>query len=292
MQAASKKELVDALYCIPADIDRQSWLKILSALKVEGVDDAVAENWSAQASSFNQKNFQATWRSIRSDTCNITAGTLFFIAKQYGFKREPAKAEIPGAELNKKQAAALAENTLNRAGKAPKNHPYFLKKRINPRVPIFINHNNELIVPVMDLAGNVHSLQFINPNGEKRFLPGGAIKGNFYQALTGPDSIVICEGYATGVTISNHYSPKSSVVVAFNAGNLLPVAKIFRAAFPDKKIVIAADNDKTNTGIKKALDTAQIVNAAISMPEFTNTESGSDWNDRWMLDQRGSDEQI
>jgi len=60
---------------------------------------------------------------------------------------------------------------------------------------------------------------------------------------------VVCEGYATGATI--HEATGLAVIVAFDAGNLLPVARFFREKKPDWLIVIAADNDAwTDTPIK------------------------------------------
>ena len=55
------------------------------------------------------------------------------------------------------------------------------------------------------------------------------------------DSAIICEGYATGASI--HEASKETVIVAFDSGNLLPVATSFREKFPSKIIIIAADDD-------------------------------------------------
>jgi putative DNA primase/helicase len=49
------------------------------------------------------------------------------------------------------------------------------------------------------------------------------------------------EGWATGATL--HEATGLPVVVAFNAGNLLLVAKLIRREYPAARLVICADND-------------------------------------------------
>ena len=61
--------------------------------------------------------------------------------------------------------------------------------------------------------------------------------------------ILICEGYATGATVFDAMSYSLPVIVAFNAHNLIPVAKAIRAQYLDHRIIIIADDD-TATAIK------------------------------------------
>jgi putative DNA primase/helicase len=75
----------------------------------------------------------------------------------------------------------------------------------------------------------LHSLQFIGPEGDKRFLSGGRVSG-CYLLIGKPDvTLCIAEGYATGASI--HEAAGCAVAVAFNAGNLLPVARTLRRNF-------------------------------------------------------------
>ena len=72
--------------------------------------------------------------------------------------------------------------------------------------------------------------------------------------------------------------------VAFNAGNLLPVARTLRAKFPDLRLTICADDDaKTpgNPGVKKARVAAQAVGGLLAVPDFgANRPIGAtDFND-------------
>ena len=61
------------------------------------------------------------------------------------------------------------------------------------------------------------------------------------------------------------------MAVAFNATNLLPVAKSLRARVPDLKLTLCADNDAWtdgNPGEKNATEAALAVDALLVVPAF------------------------
>ena len=116
----------------------------------------------------------------------------------------------------------------------------------------------------------------------KRFLSGGKVTGGFCQIGSKSDSIVICEGFATGASI--HEATGLVVAVAFHSGNLLPVSRAIREKFPNHKLIIAADDDwknKDNTGIKKAKEAASSVGGYLAIPKFSENrdEKDTDFND-------------
>ncbi len=182
-------------------------------------------------------------------------------------------------------------------------HPYYAKKGLGEAVkhlkPVFMD-NNSLIIPVQHLSNNgeleTWSLQFIDPDGNKRFLKGGKLKGGFYPVRLAPNGgyvheVVICEGYATGVTLAAYYFQHSEVICAFNAGNLKKVAIALKHRYPAARFIIAGDNDhlteqKTgkNAGKQKAIAAAKAIGAFVCLPEFAPHEEGTDWNDRFLLD--------
>lgn len=152
-----------------------------------------------------------------------------------------------------------------------------------------------VVVPVYK-DKKLSSVQLIAPDGQKRFLKGGEIEGGYCPlANKGDDlsTIVITEGFATGDAIKK--STGLPVIVAFNCGNLLPVAKIMREENPDSKIIIAADNDAYtvrpdgtpwNPGVEKAKEIfGKIVNCSITWPEFVenNEAKYTDFNDAYVL---------
>ena len=140
-----------------------------------------------------------------------------------------------------------------------------------------------LLVPLRDTAGKLHGLQSIAPDGTKRFLPGSRVKGCYHAIGRPSGSLIVCEGLATGATI--HEATKDAVAVAFNAGNLEPVAKALRAKYPCLAIVIAADDDwKTegNPGLAHAKAAAAAIGGKLAVPNFNGLQRGdrdTDFND-------------
>jgi putative DNA primase/helicase len=130
-----------------------------------------------------------------------------------------------------------------------------------------------LMVPVRNVAGELQTLQFVSPEGEKRFVPGGRKAGGYFAIGAPADVLCIAEGYATGASV--HEATGHAVAVAFDAGNLEPVARALRQKFPEARIVIAADNDESGTGQKKAEEAARAVGGLVALPQ----EAGKDWND-------------
>lgn len=302
-QPFDKHDIINALYCIPADTDRDTWLKAAQALKSSGEPFETFDAWSRISSKYKSSDCQSVWKSISPDG-GIGVGTLFYIAKQHGYKLG-GKVDGNAVEAGKKEAkqrqvvetenkALIQQEAARKAAQildsclTASSHPYLVKKRVKPALDIWVDKMSNIIIPIMDLMGNVHSIQSISPDGFKKFLPNGAIKGHFYQLWSGNENIVICEGYATGVTLYSHYCKDSTVVVAFNAGNLLPVAQIFRNAFPEAGIIIAGDFDASGVGQKSAQAAADSVGGVVSIPVFQSHEKGSDFNDRWCLDNKGA----
>jgi putative DNA primase/helicase len=176
-------------------------------------------------------------------------------------------------------AAARATEIWKGSVSDVEEHAYLLRK--NARGLGIRQSRDSLVVPVR-INGELSSLQFIGPDGAKKFLSGGAIAGG-YHSIGKPDGIVVvCEGYATGATI--HQATGHAVAVAFNAGNLKAVAVALRAKLPTVRIVIAADDDigtKDNTGVNAARDAAVAVGGVVALPPFDRSagDDGSDWND-------------
>lgn len=323
IQPINLNMLEQMLNYVEAETSRNDWVKTLMAIKSEFGDGAkqTAMDWSATASNFNPKDFLNTWKSIKVSG-SVTFGTLIHQAKENGFKfgpMEPAQkqrlareAKHRKAEQAKAQAIELQRlNDLNQrateqayriielAQPAPPNHPYLQRKQIDTHGILYgsvLSYGGALIIPIYGTQepfnGEIQNVQSITNKGGKYFLKGGKKTGGYYPIQWVDDApIVICEGFATGATLAEHYTPFSSVICAFDAGNLLPVAKAFKRQYPTTQIIIAGDNDHhterttgTNTGKQKAIATAKAIDALVSIPEFEPHEFGSDWNDRHQLD--------
>ena len=142
-----------------------------------------------------------------------------------------------------------------------------------------------LLIPVLDVAGKVWSLQFISPDGEKRFFPGGKLGGHFFPIglIDNPSKILITEGIATALTL--HEDTQQAVIAAFNCGNLAPVAEQIRWKYPEVEILICGDNDhatEDNPGRTKAIEAAARCGGDWTIPDFTGLNPGpkdTDFND-------------
>ncbi len=160
-------------------------------------------------------------------------------------------------------------------------HPYLLKKGIRPYG--IKQLGDMLMIPVRGCDGVLRGLQFIGPDGSKRFKTGTEVTGG-YHAFGNPqgNTILICEGMATGATlqeITGH-----AVAVAFNAGNLRHVAKALLDKNPEWRLIVCADDDHAtpgNPGMTKATDAALTVGCLLAVPKFPVGRSvkDSDFND-------------
>jgi putative DNA primase/helicase len=185
------------------------------------------------------------------------------------------------AEEAKRKAEARERACLLWAEAYPcTGHAYLTRKGIATNGARM--HRESLVLPIRDTAGALHSLQFITPEGEKRFLPGGRIRGCYF-GIGKPDGVLcIAEGFATGASI--HEATGHAVAVAFDAGNLQPVAKALRDKFPELRLILCADDDwKTdgNPGTTKAREAALAVGGLLAIPSFgaDRPEKATDFND-------------
>lgn len=151
-----------------------------------------------------------------------------------------------------------------------------------------------LVVPMCDATGNVHGLQFILPSNherrkktgrDKEYWPAGLAKQGHYCLIGGlpKDILLVAEGYATAATLFE--ATGYPVAVAFDAGNLQPVATALRKTYRRAKILIAADDDyltEGNPGVITASAAALAVGGAYLAPVFSRDRDGkkiTDWND-------------
>lgn len=153
-----------------------------------------------------------------------------------------------------------------------------------------------LVIPMHDAAGELRSLQFITAikteQGDKRPLTGGEKQG--FMCFIGAANtaalgavVIVCEGFATGASI--HEATGRPVAVAFDAGNLEPVCKALRKAWPNTALIVAADDDHLtdgNPGQTKAKASALAVGSVVVLPRFPagRPEKATDFNDLHMID--------
>ncbi|PHM76414.1 primase-like DNA-binding domain-containing protein [Xenorhabdus cabanillasii] len=167
--------------------------------------------------------------------------------------------------------------------------PYLAKKGLQcPNQRLL---QNSLLLVTQTLDGTITGAQTIKPNGEKRLVSGTQKKGSFILAseiIGTPDTIIITEGYATALTVSQLHHD-GTVLAAIDESNLLNVAELVRTQWPESKIILAADNDwhkqgekdksgklKKNVGKIAADKAAKAINGWVTLPP---TEHKADWDD-------------
>jgi P4 family phage/plasmid primase-like protien len=160
-------------------------------------------------------------------------------------------------------------------------HAYLKRKGVQPCGEVR-ESRDALVLPLRDTSGELYSLQFIGPDGEKRFLTGGKIAGCFFTISDQPEgALLICEGYATGASI--HAATGGAVICALNCHNLMTVAKAMREKFPAREIILCADNDQFtagNPGLTAAMEAAHAMQAKIATPNFADiSNQPTDFND-------------
>ena len=177
-----------------------------------------------------------------------------------------AKRQHEAGRLNRANEAQLRAVELWHQAAVPlTEHPYMTRKRIKPHG--IRQLNDKLVIPARDTNGKVWTLQFIYPDGEKRFLSGGRKRGCYFAIGDVGDELLIAEGYATGASL--YESTGKPVAVAFDAGNLEPVAVALRTRFPTATITVCADNDvatEGNPGLTKATAAARAVGGKVAIP--------------------------
>lgn len=214
-------------------------------------------------------SFKQTWCSRNPDTMTKQERTAYR-ERMAAIQRTREEEE----RRRHAEAAERARQIWEAAQPAPDDHPYLVAKRIMSH-GLRVTADGALIVPVCNAGGHTVSLQFIAPDGGKRFLRDGATSGGCY-AIGDPHTpgpVCIAEGYATAAAI--HEATGYPVIVAFSASNVVPVAKLWRAKYSDATILLCGDNDASGVGQAKAQEAADVVKGFVTVPG----NEGDDWND-------------
>ena len=203
-------------------------------------------------------------------------------------EREAHRQRIKAMQLQREadqvarhQTAATDAAKRWQLSKACTVHHYLTTKCVQGH-GVRVDDAGALIVPMRDTASTLLSLQTIAPDGDKRFLSGGKVKG-CYHSIGKPNGVlIVCEGYATGASL--HEATGHAVAVAFNAGNLEAVAIALRAKYPTARLILAADDDlhtDGNPGITKANAAALAVGGLVAVPDFgvNRPDKATDFND-------------
>lgn len=163
----------------------------------------------------------------------------------YHAKREAMKQEQEAETRAKQNEAAKVAYEIWSKAKPAKTHPYLTKKSVETSDGLKIADDGRLIIPVA-INKQITSLQFIDDDGNKRFLTGGKLKSGWFMIEGENDVIYISEGYSTARSIFE--ATGKTTYAAFNAGNIYEVASDVRNMHSQSRIIIAGDDDSETSG--------------------------------------------
>lgn len=184
-------------------------------------------------------------------------------------------------QQSQQTAAEYANRLWSQAQPAAADHRYLIRKRVKKYS--LCQQGDVLLVP-LTRDGRLMNLQRIYPDGSKRFLRGGMVKGccSLIGTIQPGQPLYICEGWATGATL--HAATGAAVACAMNAGNLMDVGQLLQRQHPDAVLIIAGDDDRMtegNPGRTAAIKAAVTLGCGLIFPPWCGSEplTLSDFND-------------
>ena len=302
-----------ALDALPADLDRETWLRVGMALHSELPGEegfALFDAWSSRGETYNARAVRDTWRSFKPGG-RVRVGTLLQLAKANGWeppktapRKAPTAAELKAqAEARRaaaeredreraaRQRAAAAEAARQwAAGSDDGRSPYLARKCVGGHGVRF-TPAGAVLVPLHDAAGELVNVQTIKPERpadgapEKLFVRG-ARKTGALHLIGNPEGaawLLVAEGYATAASCFE--ATGRPVAVAFDAGNLAHVVRVLRGRWPAARLAVCGDDDRgtagrtgRNPGREKATEAARLARGVAVFPEPL-PEGGTDFND-------------
>lgn len=228
-------------------------------LHLDGIPTGYFENWRDGLGGEN-------WKADTGRTFTAEERAAYRTRMVAASRQREADKAARHADAAKRAAAIWAASK-------PGPHPYLLRKGIEAHgTAVF---KSALIVPVRDATGALTSLQFIAEDGGKKFLTGGRVEGCYFHIGGKPtDALCVAEGFATGASI--HQATGYPVAVAFDVGNLEPVALALRRKLPaEVRLIICGDDDRDtetrigrNPGRIAAHAAARAVGGLVALPSF------------------------
>ena len=169
------------------------------------------------------------------------------------------------------EARAKAEDMVKAASLS--THPYLVAKGFPAEQGLVLD--GELLIPMREftLYRQINSVQRIQADGTKLFLPGGKAKGSVF--FIGPFMARerwLVEGYATGLSVRaalRELFREAQIVVCFSASNLAHIGRLVKPL--NMAAYVAADNDKSEAGAQAAAETG--------LPWVMPPTVGEDMND-------------
>lgn len=131
-----------------------------------------------------------------------------------------------------------------------------------------------LAIGMYNSDGILCNIQYIGPDGRKRFLKGCSTRGLYFPiGNAGATKVGLAEGVATG--ISFHEATGLQTYVSFGCNNLAAVANHISSA--GKKVIVCSDYGQHSQAI--AEEVAAAVGGELYVPTFIDKTEGTDANE-------------
>ena len=222
------------------------------------------------------------WHGANNNAKKVTIGKDSLSREQQEGMRRRITEDRRRAEAARKAEAERAAKVAQKAWAAcsPDGDAEYLRRKCVMAHGVRFSPSGAVVVPVLDTAAKIHGLQVIRTAAESRakkrpqkeFWPQGMVKkGHFYLVGIPTNIVLIAEGYATGASL--HEATGLPIAIAFDAGNLAPVASALRARYKTVRILICADDDAFtdgNPGVTLASTAAIEVGGSFVRPQFAD----------------------
>lgn len=271
--------------------EKRGWFQLYELPRADGSGLLIVGSFGAF---WGTENLVQKIELPRKDRQAMTAEQLEALRARIQADRKRVEAE----------AKRVAEECARRADFAWRSHcqegsrdqsEYLKRKRVETHGGRFLP-GGKFCIPIQDTERRTYGLQIIydekKHGRDKSFWPAGlAKKGHFFLIGGIPDRLLlVAEGFATAASINQ--ATNLPVAVAFDAGNLLSVAKALQAKYKRAKILICADDDyrtEGNPGLTAAQNAALAVDGGVALPIFkderpTDTKGPTDFNDLHLLE--------
>tara|TARA_R110002110_G_scaffold266976_2_gene482742 strand:- start:60 stop:1928 length:1869 start_codon:yes stop_codon:yes gene_type:complete len=236
-----------------------------------------------QSCTYSNWRENITYKWVNTDVNKLSS------TEQNQLKAQIQEAQERANDEKIKRQNEVADDCANRFSNAEEisEHKYLTYKKIKSYGLKGIK--DSLVVPLYNsniaVKPEIRSLQYITPKSKKstedfikRFVSASEVSGSVFhigfdwEQFGQLEKLIICEGYADGVSIYEATQLPTLVVFSANFGMkaLLNIRK-----FCNAQLILAYDNDKTGIGLKKAEEIHQAIpNCVVRIP----SEQG-DYND-------------
>ncbi len=204
--------------------------------------------------------------------------------KKIFVQNEHLKKELQRANLQRQsdrqkemdEAAKYCEELFNLGSSDMKlltKHDYIIQKGI---IPVNIKlYKDMLLIPLYNIDAKLRGLQKIYKNADKRFISKIEKANSFFEIKAASKNLFICEGYATAISL--YMATKAHVIAAMDCYNLEKIAPLIKTKYPEKNIIISADNDmwssqndvKKNVGLSHAKRASLKIKSPLIYPNFS-----------------------